>query len=131
MILSCSKLILGLLELLVLSLYLLFDPLQSSLDALLLPVSFGELDIQLLDLLLCHLEGLHSSNMPGFFIFHLPMGVVHQFLGSMCNLDNLSREQAQQFKKKFIYNFEYEKANLRTYQSKVLLQVEEYLMLPH
>ena len=30
------------------------------------------------------------------------MGVVHQLLGSVCNLDNLSREQTRQLKKLFI-----------------------------
>lgn len=96
-ILICSKLLLDLTELLALSLYLLYRSLQSSLSALLLPVNFDELDIQLLDLLLRHLEGLHSSNTLGFFIFHLPVGAVHQLLGFVCSLDSLSRKEVQQF----------------------------------
>ena len=94
MILSCIELILGLLELLAMSLHLPFSPLQSSLDTLLLLVSFGEFDIQLLDLLLHHLEGLYSNNPPSFFIFHLPIGAIHQLLGFVYSLDSLSREQA-------------------------------------
>ena len=94
MILSCIELILGLPELLAMSLYLPFSPLQSSLDTLLLLVSFSELNIQLLDLLLHHLEGLYSNNLPSFFIFHLPIRAIHQLLGFVCILDSLSKEQA-------------------------------------
>ena len=67
---------------------------QGSCNSLSLPLLLKQLTLELLDTFFNHVEGIHGRYSSPLFLFHLPVGVVHCFLGLVRGLNSLPRRKA-------------------------------------